>query len=135
MKKRIVVIFGVFAVLACNSTTVDKPDNLIEKDKMISILYDISVLEAVKTQSINGGISSKTSAEYIYKKYKIDSLQLVKSTKYYASNIEEYKKMVDEVKDKLAIETKKIETRMKKNGQEVAPTSSIQANPDIPQIQ
>ena len=135
MKKSIVVIFGVFAVLACNSTTVDKPDNLIEKDKMISILYDISVLEAVKTQSINGGISSKASAEYIYKKYKIDSLQLVKSTKYYASNIEEYKKMVDEVKDKLAIETKKIETRMKKNGQEVPPTSSTQANSDTPQIQ
>ena len=135
MKKRIVVIFGVFAVLACNSTTVDKPDNLIEKDKMISILYDISVLEAVKTQSINGGISSKASAEYIYKKYKIDSLQLVKSTKYYASDIEEYKKMVDQVKDRLAIETKKIETRMKKNGQEVPPTSVTPVNPDIPQIQ
>lgn len=135
MKKSLVVIFGFFAVLACNNNTVDKPDNLIEKDKMINILYDISVLEAVKSQSINGGISSKTSTDYIYKKYKIDSLQLVKSNKYYASHIEEYKKMVDQVKERLTLEAKKIETRMKKNGQEVPPTSVIPINPDVPQIQ
>jgi hypothetical protein len=86
---------------------VEKPKNLIAKDKMIEILYDISLLEAIKTQNINGGIRNKTANEYLYKKYQVDSVQLAQSNKYYAADVEEYKKMFEEVKKRLETQTNK----------------------------
>ena len=121
--------------MGCNNNSVEKPNNLIGKDKMVDILYDISLLEAIKNQNINGGLSTKIGNEYIYKKYKIDSIQFVKSNKYYAANIEEYKKMFEEVKARLTKETTKTEAEMKKNGQEIPPASPTPTNPDTPQIQ
>jgi hypothetical protein len=88
------LLFGLIIMsFGCNSNSVEKPKNLIEKDKMVAILYDISLLEAIKTQNINGGITSEMGFDYIYKKYKIDSVQFSKSNKYYASDIDEYKKI------------------------------------------
>lgn len=96
-----------FSLMGCNDT-VEKPKNLIAKDKMIDILYDISLLEAIKTQNINGGIRNKTANEYLYKKYQVDSIQLAQSNKYYAADVEEYKKMFEEVKKRLETQTNKV---------------------------
>ena len=114
----------------CNSSSVEKPNNLIDKDKMVDILYDISLLEAIKTQNINGGITPKMGNDFIYKKYKIDSVQFVKSNKYYASDIEGYKKMFEKVKQRLNAETLKIDGELKEN---VNPNSTL--NSDTPQVQ
>lgn len=135
MRSIVILICCVFSVVGCNNNAIEKPNNLIGKDKMVAILYDISLIEAIKNQNINGGISSKAGTDYIYKKYKIDSLQFVKSNKYYASNIEEYKKMFEEVKDRLTKETAKIENETKKNGPVVTPTSPTPTNSDVPQVQ
>jgi hypothetical protein len=113
-------------LIACN-TPAEKPKNLIEKDKMVNILYDMALLDAIKTQNIGGGISTKRANEYIYKKYKVDSIQLLKSNKYYASDLDEYKKMFETVKTKLDEENKK-------NGG-VVTTQSTATNPDTPQVQ
>jgi hypothetical protein len=126
MKRRVVIIGLFFLLMACNSS-IDKPKNLIDKDKMIHILYDISLLEAIKTQNIEGGISSKNANEYIYKKYKIDSIQLLESNRYYASDMEEYKKMFEKIKERLDEATKK-------NGG-VATDQSTATNSDVPQVQ
>ena len=127
MKKNVLIIFLLFTIFSCNNSSVEKPKNLIEKDKMISILFDISLLESIRSQNIAGGISSKKSNEYIYKKYKIDSIQLLKSNKYYAADIDEYKKMFEEVKNRVDEETKKIDGN-KKN-------QSTPSSPDAPQVQ
>jgi len=135
MKKFIALICFVFLVISCKDTSVAKPNNLIDKDKMIDILLDVSLLEAIKSQNIDGGISSKEGYYFIYKKYKIDSIQFVNSNKYYASDIEEYKKIIDKVKERLTKQTKNIEEKMKIRGQKDIPTSPIQTNPDTPQVQ
>lgn len=135
MRRIVILVCCVFSAIGCHNNSVEKPDNLIPKEKMVDILYDISLIEAIKNQNINGGLSSKTANEYIYKKYKIDSLQFVKSNKYYVSNIEEYKKMFEEIKTRLAKETTTAEKEMKKNGKEVPPKSPAPTNPDVPQIQ
>jgi len=134
MKKAIILICCVILVIGCNSNSVEKPDNLIDKDKMVNILYDISLLEAAKSQNINGGLSSKTAYGYIYKKYKIDSLQFVKSNKYYISNIEEYKKMFEQVKERLNKEKEKVEAEMKRKGEPIPTTTPVSTNPEVPQI-
>jgi len=108
------------------ANTVEKPKKLIDKDKMVDILFDIALLEAVKSQNINGGISSKKANEFLFKKYQIDSLQWEENNKYYASDIEEYKKMYQEVKRRLEEETQKA------NG--TSTEVNIPPNPDEPMV-
>lgn len=119
MKKIIFFCVAVFTI-SCNNSVVDKPSNLIEKDKMVDILYDISLLETVKTQGIKRGFTQSEINQYILKKYKIDSTQLVSSNKYYASDAEEYKKMFEKVKAKLDEDDKKVtgKTTEEKNSTE-----------------
>jgi hypothetical protein len=89
------------------TAAVEKPKKLIEKDIMIDILYDIALLEAIKTQNISGGISTQKSNAFLFKKYAIDSLQWEENNKYYAADIEEYKKMFQEVKKRIDLEMQK----------------------------
>lgn len=135
MRKILILFCLLFSLLSCDNNAIKKPNKLIEKDKMISILYELSLIEAIKSQNINGGFSSKSANEYIYKKYKIDSIQLVESNKYYASDIDEYKKMFDEVKSKLNDETLKIEGKLNKNTAPVSTESPHLPVSDMPQVQ
>ncbi len=98
MKKLIIITVLFSTALSCKNDAVKKPANLIEKDKMMDIIYDIALLEAIKSDPQfdmeKRQINPKT---YIFKKYKIDSLQYVKSNKYYAADVEEYAKMYQKV--------------------------------------
>ena len=73
-------------ILSCSSTgAVEKPDNLIKESVMERVLYDIIVLEAMSTcKPKNPDFESVYGKPYIYKKYGIDSLQLLQSDNYYA---------------------------------------------------
>jgi hypothetical protein len=135
MRKNVAIFCLLFSIVGCNDNIIEKPNNLIEKDKMITILYDMSLLESIKTQNIKGGISDKSVSDYIYKKYKIDSIQLDKSNKYYASDIEEYKKMIESVKAKLNNETLKIDGKLNQKGEKVTPGSAQLPISDTPQVQ
>jgi transcriptional regulator with PAS, ATPase and Fis domain len=122
MKTKIILPFLVlFAVLmSCNKGIIEKPNNLIEQDKMVDIMYDLSLLSAIKVQqSSMPNAQTINSNEYIYKKYKIDSLQFVKSNIYYASDSKEYEKMV-----------KKIKARIDKNKDLAENLNKIQAKKD-----
>nr|WP_294773603.1 DUF4296 domain-containing protein [uncultured Flavobacterium sp.] len=127
MRKSVLFLL-LLALMGCNDT-VEKPKNLIAKDKMIDILYDISLLEAIKNQNIQGGIKNKTANEYLYKKYQVDSVQVAQSNKYYAADVEEYKKMFEEVKKRLEAQTNKI------GGKTNTGSSLPMPNAETPQIQ
>lgn len=118
--KKIFFFCVVFLAVSCNNSVIEKPSNLIEKDKMVDILYDISLLETVKSQGIKRGFAQSEINQYILKKYKIDSLQLISSNKYYASDAEEYKRMFEKVKAKLDEDDKKVtgKTAAEKNSTE-----------------
>jgi len=102
MKKTIsiLVILAVFA--SCKEEVVDKPDHLIAKEEMVNIMYDLSLLEAIKYQNLNTSEAHKIDpSDYIYQKYKIDSLQFVQNNKYYASNYKDYKDIFDQISKRL----------------------------------
>lgn len=104
MKTKIILpLLVILTILAsCKNEVVQKPDNLIEKEKMVNIMYDLSVLEAIKIQNPSSLDTFKiNSNEYIYKKYKIDSAQFAQSNIYYASDYKEFKKMFEEIKFRL----------------------------------
>ena len=109
-----VLPFFLCMLVSCTENVVEKPKNLIPQDKMAAILYDISILNAGR--SINESILTEHHVEpmgYIYKKYGIDSLQLVKSDTYYASLPTVYETIYTQVKDRLEKEQEHMETERK----------------------
>ena len=101
--KKLVTIFLLFAILiSCQKPAVSKPDNLIDEEVMVDIMYDVSVLEAMKSQKAFVLEANKINpSTYIYKKYKIDSLQFANSDKFYASDIKKYKEIFDKVNKRM----------------------------------
>ena len=127
LKMRLITLLLSFLLVLISCTSaIEKPKKLIEKDKMVDILYDIALLEAIKSQNVNGGISSKKANEFLFQKYKIDSLQWEENNKYYAADIEEYKKMYEEVKQRIQEETQK--------ANKASSESSLPSNPDEPMV-
>jgi hypothetical protein len=112
--KKIGAFFLLFAILiSCQKPAVPKPDNLIDEDVMVDIMFDISILEAMKSQK--GDVLEANAINpntYIFKKYKIDSLQFANSDKFYASDIKKYKGIFDKVNKRIE---EKIESSKKAN--------------------
>ena len=100
--RKIVFILATSLLLSCGNEPVEKPGNLIARDKMVDIIYDLSLLDAMRSQRPSLLETNQINPNtYIYKKYGIDSLQLAKSTQYYAADIKEYKKIYEEVSKRL----------------------------------
>jgi hypothetical protein len=108
MKKYILLFIAItLTTVSCKDEVVEKPKNLIERNKMVDIIYDLAILEAAKSQ-VSGVQTYPRATKFIKEKYKIDSLTFAQSTQYYASDLKEYKKMYDEVKERLNVESKKL---------------------------
>ncbi len=84
MKKNKLIFFLVFCSCMDNNT-IKKPDNLIGEKKMEAILYDIAIVNSVRSSSFqNLNYSDLSLNSYIFKKHQVDSIQLVKSEIYYS---------------------------------------------------
>ncbi|MEP1488218.1 MAG: DUF4296 domain-containing protein [Algibacter sp.] len=85
-----------------------KPENLISKAKMANILIDLRLIKSVS------GNNKKVldthyvkAAQYVYKKYNIDSLQFALSNDYYAFHVADYEEIYTKMKDSLDVLKKK----------------------------
>jgi hypothetical protein len=93
------------ALVCCNCSDIqypEKPDDLIAKDTMVNILTDAYLSTASK--SFNRTILSRAQVDlenYIYKKYKIDSTRFQSSNMYYTANLDEYREMIQQVKNNI----------------------------------
>lgn len=91
-----------FLSVSCKKDLVKEPKRLIEKEKMIDIMYDLSILDAIKYQNPLSVDSMDTSQKkFVLQKYKVDSLQFAQSNIYYASDYDTYKDMFDEIGKRL----------------------------------
>lgn len=96
--KKFVAAFALFVLMACGAPAADKPKNLIADDVMVEILYDLAVMDAIRSHSpLSLQSRAINPSNYIYKKYGIDSLQFAQSNQYYAADIDEYKKIYTRV--------------------------------------
>jgi hypothetical protein len=101
--KKIAPFFIVLVLLVgCKKELVKEPKRLIDKEKMVNIIYDLSLLDGMKVQDPTFLDSMKISTnQYIFKKYKIDSVQFAQSNIYYAADTKEYEKMYSKVKARI----------------------------------
>jgi hypothetical protein len=130
MMKKIIAGLVVLVFFACKEEVVKKPNRLIEKEVMVDIMYDLSLFEAIKYQSPavldSNGIDSR---KYIFKKYKIDSLQFAQSNVYYAADYVSYKEMFGQITKRLDKNKVAIEALIKaKNKEKAGSESQVKKN-------
>jgi hypothetical protein len=103
MNKYLIFIALFTLIISCKEE--NKPINLVEKDVMIQIMYDLSVLQAIKYQNPTSIDSFKINArDFVFKKYKVDSLQFAQSNVYYSLDSQQYKEMFSQVVNRIASE-------------------------------
>lgn len=116
MKKLYAFSILILFLLSCNENLIEKPDNLIPKEKMVEVLKDLAIVNAAKSTNVavlqDNGIEPMA---YIFEKHGIDSVQFVESDRYYASIPPEYEKIYKEVEAKLEKQTQALEVAKKVN--------------------
>jgi len=102
-KLQLIIILSL--VLGCNNSLNQEPippENLISKEKMIDIIYDMTLINVAKgvNKSIleNNGIIPE---QYLFNKHSIDSILFAKSNEYYSYDLKIYQTIYDKVKIKL----------------------------------
>jgi hypothetical protein len=100
--KNLLFLFLAFFVISCSKNPVPKPDNLLDEETMVNILYDISLLQAIDGSMPNKLMEQDIKMDqYIFEKYKIDSITYRQNQLYYAGNARKYKKIYKKVLEKL----------------------------------
>ena len=69
--KQWLFLFASFLVLSCSNNPVPKPDNLLDEEVMVNIIFDISFLQAADVSfSYKLAESNIKMDQYIFNKYK-----------------------------------------------------------------
>ncbi|MFY7987245.1 MAG: DUF4296 domain-containing protein [Flavobacterium sp.] len=112
--KYLFFLVGIFFLVSCSNNPTPKPDNLLDEEVMVDIIFDISIL-----QSADGAYTYKLAEanieidQYLFDKYKIDSTTYSQNQRYYASDPKKYKKIYKKVIEKLEQEQIKNEELLK----------------------
>jgi len=107
--KQLLFLFVSLLVFSCSKNPIPKPNNLLDEEVMVDIIYDISILQAT-----DGSMPQKLTEnniemdQYIFEKYKIDSLTYRQNQNYYAADNRKYKKIYKKVLERLEQEKAKI---------------------------
>ena len=98
MKSFFYICIGLFLVSCTSNTIYKKPDNLIPKDSMISLLTDMYIASSAKNQKNKFLKREKNYMFLVYEKYRIDSTRFDASNIYYTSMVDEYTEILNKVK-------------------------------------
>lgn len=103
MKREVYIfILGLLSLAACADNVVEKPENLIPKDVMVDVYYDISILNGLKSTGADKLERIDLDPDtFLFEKYGIDSTQLAKSSIFYTSNATLQLEMFTEVEVRL----------------------------------
>lgn len=105
MRNIFLLIVFIGTLFSCGEEVVEKPVNLISKDKMIDILYDLAIINAAKSSgpTVMENMNFEPM-DYIYNKYQVDSVQFVTSDLYYASLPLEYEDIYKKLENRITDE-------------------------------
>ncbi|MGB5203542.1 DUF4296 domain-containing protein [Eudoraea sp.] len=110
MMRKIFFLITFIILFSCGEEVIDKPVNLISKEKMIDILYDLAIIDAAKSTGPQVMENKNfVPMEFIYNKYEIDSMQFVSSDLYYASIPLEYEDIYKKIEDRIVKEKERFQ--------------------------
>lgn len=103
MKKIFLLFIILFLLTACgHDKPVPKPEKLLSEKEMENIMFDMALLQAMRSSAPkvldDNGVDVKN---YIYKKYKTDSLTYNQNHTYYASRLDIYEDIQKKVTERL----------------------------------
>jgi hypothetical protein len=102
MMERYLTVLFCLLVISCGNKLMEEPENLIPREKMSDILYDMALLDAIDNSYPQVLSENDLKVmEFLFKKYGIDSLQFVQSDLYYASVPADYQKIYEAVEERL----------------------------------
>ena len=105
--KKILVVLVLSLLASCTSNTIfEKPEDLIPKDTMKALITDMIIASSAKYTKNMNNEKKLNYMPFVYEKYKIDSLRFSTSNTYYVSEIEDYQKMMEDVKKQLELQKK-----------------------------
>ena len=101
MKKLVIYILMFFSFLACNKE-MEKPEDLIPRETMVSILKDIYVFKQVKNYRVSKDLPAEEQANIeVLRKHNVSLDQFRRSYQYYIIDNAAYDVLLDEVKKEL----------------------------------
>ncbi|QBA65100.1 DUF4296 domain-containing protein [Muriicola soli] len=117
MKIKILALVVLIFLGSCAEKLIEKPDDLIPKEKMTQLLFDLAILNSAKgTNKAILEVYFDNPTTFLFNQYGVDSLQFVKSDIYYASQPLVYESIYKEVAARLEAEKLKVEeNRQKRN--------------------
>lgn len=98
MKHCIWALIGILFFSCTSNTIYEKPKDLIPKDTMAALMTDLYIASSsrnLKNKNFQKGINYVT---LVYNKYKIDSTRFKKSNFYYTTKVDDYQKLLEQVK-------------------------------------
>ncbi|WP_343488075.1 DUF4296 domain-containing protein [Allomuricauda sp. d1] len=113
--RRLLYSILVFIVLGCAEEVIEKPKDLLPKEKMVDVIYDVAVLQAIK--STNRSVAQEFDnqvMQLVYKIHNIDSAQFANSDVYYASIPQQYENIYETVQARLEKNKEFLEEQRKK---------------------
>lgn len=129
MKKTAFLLLSVLAV-ACGDESAEKPKRLLSEDEMANIMYDMTMLQSVRSSQPQlletHGVNPK---DYVFSKYKIDSLTLAQNNAWYANDMEQYEKILKRVSERIKKEKDAASKNRKINATSPSPSPSPVATP------
>ena len=142
MKARYAIVI-IFFLIGCQENKVNykKPADLIPKEEMINLIYDMHLAVAASNMK-DVSLEKRNYMSLVYEKYDVDSTRFANSNLYYTSRIQEYEEMFEEVERRLdtltnfytqkydSIEASKLKEKEAKNKRD----SIIKANNPNPVI-
>ena len=101
-------------VVGCAEKVVEPPANVIPREKMVTVLYDLALLNSTNSSFRNVmQKQNKQMMELLYERHNIDSLQLAQSDLYYASKPLEYEYIYEQIESRLKKKQKSLEDARK----------------------
>lgn len=99
-----------------------EPENLVEREKMVAILTDLSILETAYqlkyVQVAKYADQLKIGGDSILNAYKVSFEDFDQSMDFYGSDQEEMTRIYDDVKAKLETKRKELEAQLKQENKE-----------------
>ncbi len=120
MRKKVILLACLICLGCAPQNSVEPPEQLISPEKMEDVLYDLSLIKALKNTNFQTEESkSILTPDYLFKKHNIDSLQWEENLRYYSKNPkqflliykkvqERYPQVLDSIDTLLLRENKKI---------------------------
>lgn len=120
------LVFLTCLLFACSETGADKnaspPADLIPRDKLVSVIKDVHLLEAaISIRRTPGAVKNSVGDYDIFKKHNVTREQYDKSIAWYSLHLEQFRDIYNEVFDQLKNEQA---LRYKTSGAKPAPAAT-----------